>query len=82
MAVSFDTEIQFLKGIGEKRAGLLHKLGIDTVGDLVNHYPRDYIDLTEPVSVLHADPNEPWCHPGHGPLQIRGTAHPQGAFGL
>lgn len=59
MAVSFDTEIQFLKGIGEKRAGLLHKLGIDTVGDLVNHYPRDYIDLTEPVSVLHADPNEP-----------------------
>ena len=59
MAVSFDTEIQFLKGIGEKRAGLLHKLGIDTVGDLVNHYPRDYINLTEPVSVLHADPNEP-----------------------
>ena len=59
MAVSFDTEIQFLKGIGEKRAGMLHKLGIDTVGDLVNHYPRDYIDLTEPVSVLHADPNEP-----------------------
>ena len=29
MAVSFDTEIQFLKGIGEKRAALLHKLGID-----------------------------------------------------
>ena len=49
MAVSFDTEIQFLKGIGEKRAALLHKLGIDTVGDLLNHYPRDYIDLTEPV---------------------------------
>ena len=41
MAVSFDTEIQFLKGIGEKRAALLHKLGIDTVGDLLNHYPRD-----------------------------------------
>ena len=59
MAVSFDTEIQFLKGIGEKRAALLHKLGIDTVGDLLNHYPRDYIDLTEPVSALSADPTMP-----------------------
>ena len=61
MAVSFDTEIQFLKGIGEKRAALLHKLGIDTVGDLINHYPRDYIDLTEPVSALSADPSVPYA---------------------
>ena len=48
MAVDFDTEIQYLKGIGEKRAALLRKLEIRTVGDLVHHYPRDYIDLSAP----------------------------------
>ena len=49
MAVDFDTEIQYLKGIGEKRAALLRKLEIRTVGDLVHHYPRDYIDLSAPL---------------------------------
>ncbi len=39
-----DTDIRFLKGVGEKRALLLKKMGIDTVGALLRFYPRAYED--------------------------------------
>ncbi len=41
---SLDTEIQWLKGVGPKLAPLFHKLGIQTVGDLLYHLPRRYED--------------------------------------
>ncbi len=34
-------------GVGRSRAQLLNKLGIDTVADLLFHFPRDYEDLTK-----------------------------------
>lgn len=40
------TNIRYLKGVGEKRAQLLTKLGVDTVGALLSLYPRDYKDLS------------------------------------
>ncbi len=36
--------IQYLKGVGEKRAQLLKKLGIDSVDALLRYYPRAYVD--------------------------------------
>ena len=36
------TDIQFLKGIGEKRALLYNKLGIRSVADLLRFYTRVY----------------------------------------
>ncbi len=47
-------DIRFLKGVGEKRAKLLQKLGIFTAQDLVSHYPRDYVDFTKPYPVAFA----------------------------
>ncbi len=38
--------VQFLKGVGPSRGELLAKLGIQTVGDLLFHFPRSYDDLT------------------------------------
>lgn len=35
-----------IKGIGEAKAGLLSKLGIDSVDALLRYYPRDYKDYT------------------------------------
>ncbi len=39
-----NTGIRYLKGVGEKRAETLSKLGIETVSDLLNYFPRDYDD--------------------------------------
>ena len=60
MATTPDTNIQYLKGVGEKRAALYRKLGITTVGDLLYHFPRDYIDLTSPCPIAQA-PIEETC---------------------
>ena len=43
MATETDN-IRYLKGVGEKRALLFSKLGIDTVGALLRFYPRSYED--------------------------------------
>ena len=44
--------IQYLNGVGEKRALLFGKLGIDTVGALLRFYPRSYEDwsVITPIS--------------------------------
>ncbi len=36
-------EVKYLKGVGELRARFLARLGIHTVMDLMEHFPRDYI---------------------------------------
>ena len=40
-----------LKGIGEKTGRLFAKLGIETVDELLEYYPRAYDACEEPVSV-------------------------------
>ncbi len=52
--VDWNTSIQYLKGVGEKRAQLYKKLGILTVGDLIYHFPRSYIDPTQPCPIAQA----------------------------
>ncbi len=41
------TPVQFLKGVGPKRAEILAKLGLKTARDIVFFFPRDYQDLTK-----------------------------------
>ncbi len=57
--MNIDSSITALKGVGEKRAGLYAKLGIYTIGDLLEHYPRSYIDLTGPLTIKDAKADEP-----------------------
>ena len=59
--MSANTGIRFLKGIGQRRAGLFEKLGISNVGQLVRYYPRAYEDWSRPVSVLEAPLGESCC---------------------
>lgn len=40
-----NTSIIEIKGIGEKTAALFQKLNIETVGDLLLHYPRTYVQF-------------------------------------
>ena len=51
MLKSLEKDITYLKGVGEKRAKLYGKLGVTTVYDLLYHFPRSYVDYSEPVSI-------------------------------
>jgi ATP-dependent DNA helicase RecG len=49
-----DRPVQFLRGVGPKRAGLLQKLGLLTARDVLFHVPRRYEDastITETVKL-------------------------------
>ena len=39
--------VRYIKGVGESREKLMVKLGIETLGDLVCHFPRTYEDRTQ-----------------------------------
>lgn len=58
MALELQTDIRYLKGVGESRAALYQKLGIETVEDLLYHIPRRYIDLTHPTPLAAAVPGQ------------------------
>lgn len=49
--------IEYLKGVGPKRATLLRKLGIYTVRDLLYNMPRDWEQRPEPVPIAEAQEN-------------------------
>ena len=58
MAHGVDMEIQFLPGVGPKRAELLRKeLAVETVGDLLRLYPFRYIDKSSIVRICDARPD-------------------------
>jgi ATP-dependent DNA helicase RecG len=52
------TEIQYIKGVGPKRAELFHKLGIFTVRDLFYHAPRRYIDRSIFTKIADLHPGQ------------------------
>ena len=49
-----NTDIQYLKGVGAKRAEILKSKGIDTVGALLRFFPRKYLDWTNITLVKNA----------------------------
>ncbi len=49
--INLDTSVQYLKGVGPKMFELLNKLGIYTVKDLIEYYPRTYEDRTKVVKI-------------------------------
>ncbi len=55
------TDIRFLKGVGEKRAQLLNRLGIDTIGALLRYYPRAYEDFSRVTPIFDCNAGEKVC---------------------
>lgn len=49
--MNFDEKIDVIKNIGEARAKSLNKMGIETVEELIEYFPRDYKDRTEVVPI-------------------------------
>lgn len=53
--------IKYLKGVGEKRAAMLGKLGVHTLGDLLTLYPRAYEDWSSVIPIAGAPLGENVC---------------------
>ena len=67
MANVFETNIEFLKGVGPQRAALLNKeLSIFTFGDLLQHYPFRYEDRTRFHAISELNDSLPF-------VQVKGT---------
>lgn len=47
-----------LKGVGDKKAALYKKLGVETVERLAEYYPRGYVDFTEPRRICDVEIGE------------------------
>jgi len=50
--------VQFLKGVGPARAKIFAQLGVETVGDLLEYFPRDWNFVPEPNKINRMRPNE------------------------
>ncbi len=55
------TPVKYIKGVGEKRAQLLKKMGIESVYDLVHFYPRTYLDFTSLTPITKLIPDTVGC---------------------
>ncbi len=56
-----NTDVRYIKGIGEKKALALHKLGVFTLYDLVSFFPRKYDDRTQYRPIALAMDGESVC---------------------
>lgn len=73
------TNIRELKGIGEKTQKLFHKIGIETVGDLIRYYPKGFDIYEEPVPIAEAGEGTVVTVTGaiFGKVQVSGTKNMQ-----
>ncbi|MBD3299480.1 MAG: ATP-dependent DNA helicase RecG [candidate division Zixibacteria bacterium] len=50
--------VQYVKGVGPKRAESLNELGIETMADLLMHLPRRYLDRSDMVPIAKLVPEQ------------------------
>lgn len=62
--MKLDTDIKYLKGVGERRAAMLSRLGVSDVNALVRLYPRIYEDWSQIKSINEAQIGEICCIKG------------------
>ena len=50
--------VQFLKGVGPARAKIFAKLGVETTGDLLEYFPRDWLFAPSATKINQVRPGE------------------------
>ena len=63
MVVKPDTPLTHFPGVGEVRAKKLSHLGLNTAGDLLTYYPRDYEDRRLRTTIRSAPEGQSVCVP-------------------
>ena len=61
MILTADSPISALRGVGPKKAEAFHKLGVETLRDLITLFPRRYEDRTRFTPIALAVPGETVC---------------------
>lgn len=56
-----NSDVKYIKGVGEVRAKSLEKLGIKTLGDMLTFYPRKYEDWSKTSMISECTPGEVSC---------------------
>lgn len=59
--MDFNTDLRYIKGIGERRCELFKKLGIDSIDALLSFYPRLYEDWSKIRKIKDANFGETVC---------------------
>ncbi|MFQ5453944.1 MAG: hypothetical protein ACE5D6_07125, partial [Candidatus Zixiibacteriota bacterium] len=56
--IKLDTPLQYIKGVGPKRAEVLAKVGMHEAKDLLYYLPRHYLDRTNVIPINNLKANE------------------------
>ena len=57
--IRLNSPLQYIKGVGPRRAELLAKFGMREVRDILFYFPRHYLDRTNIVPVAKLKQDEP-----------------------
>jgi ATP-dependent DNA helicase RecG len=63
-SVDLSTPVQFAKGVGPNRAKTFAKLGVETLGDLLEYFPRRWDFMPEPIKIKDVKPDKNVCIAG------------------
>jgi len=58
-SLSLSMPVQFLKGVGPARAKAFAQLGVETVGDLLEYFPRDWVFTPDVVKINQMRQGQP-----------------------
>jgi len=58
-SVTLSTPVQYVKGVGPARAATFERLGVRTVEDLLEYFPRDWVFAPERIKIAQMKPQEP-----------------------
>ncbi|MCS6790696.1 MAG: ATP-dependent DNA helicase RecG [Bacteroidia bacterium] len=68
----WDTPLKYLKGLGPRRAELLTELGLEKYQDLLEYFPRKYLDYAQITPISQARPDHEAVFRGKlGRFQVR-----------
>ena len=59
------SDVTYIKGVGPKVAGILHKLGIFTASDLLFYFPRKHIDYSQRTKIKYLEEGKTTTVFGH-----------------
>ena len=76
--VDMNTDVRYVKGVGETRAKALEKLGIRTLGDLLSYYPRRWEDRSQIFPIRQLPEGQYACCRAMIAQPPRGTRIPGG----